>query len=113
MAGGYRRSVTTTTAVFKAGDKASETTVANLQADGRTSYVITKVTPNSSAGTTVTEVITQQPYAGGDIQLAADNVVFGSLLAGNMLKTEGTTTVYGYVVSSALARTPSATGDLC
>ncbi|HRH75810.1 MAG TPA: hypothetical protein PK129_00560 [Cellvibrionaceae bacterium] len=110
MAGGYRRSVTTTTAVYKAGDKASETTVANLQADGRTSYVITKVTPNSSAGTTVTEVITQQPYAGGDIQLAADNVVFGSLLAGNMLKTEGTTTVYGYVVSSALARTPSATG---
>lgn len=110
MAGGNRRSVTTTTAAYKASDTASETRVANLQADGRTAYVITKVTPNAVAGTTTTEVITQQPYSGGDIQLAADNVVFGSLLAGNMLKTEGTSTVYGYVVSSALARTPSASG---
>lgn len=110
MAGGFRRSVTTTTAAYKASDKALETTAANLQADGRTSYVITKITPNALAGTTTTEVITQQPYTGGDIQLAADNVVFGSLLAGNMLKTEGTSTIYGYVVSSALARTPSTSG---
>lgn len=113
MSGGYHRSVVTTTAPYNAGDKASETTVPTTQADGRISYVITKITPSALAGTTTTEVVSQQPYSGGDIQLAADNVIFGSILAGNMLKTEGTTTIYGYVVSSALARTaPSGGGTV-
>ncbi|HEY6529333.1 MAG TPA: hypothetical protein VIZ65_11615 [Cellvibrionaceae bacterium] len=111
MSGGYRRSVATTTATYQASDKASETTVSTARADGRTVNVITKITPDSVTGITTTEVITQQPYSGGDVQLAADNVIFGSVLAGNMLKTEGTTTIYGYVVSSALARTASSAGN--
>jgi hypothetical protein len=111
MSGGYRRSVVTTTATYQASDKASETTVSTVRADGRTVKVITKITPDSVTGITTTEVITQQPYSGGDVQLAADNIIFGSVLAGNMLKTEGTTTIYGYVVSSALARTASSAGS--
>lgn len=110
MAGGMRRTVVKTTATYSSSDSASETSVPTTAADGRTSYVITKITPNAALGVTTTETITQQAYSGGDIQLAADNVIFGSIMAGNMLNTQGTTTIYGYVVSSALARAVPAGG---
>jgi hypothetical protein len=101
MAGGKRRTVVTTSATYQSSDRASETTTGNIT---------TRITPNAGTGITLTEVITYQAYKGGDIQLAADNVIFGSIMAGNMLKTEGTSTIYGYIVSSALARSTSGGG---
>ena len=65
---------------------------------------------DKNAGTTVTETTTLAPYSGGDIQLAAENVVYGSILAGNLFRTGGKTTLYGYVVSSALAKKNAVSG---
>ena len=111
MAGGYPRTITSTTeATYNASDKASETKVASTDSSGRTKYTITRVTPDAANNKTITQVIALAPYRGGDILLAADNVIFGSVLAGNMLKTSGTTKIYGYVVSAALARTPPSGG---
>ena len=114
MAGGFPRTVTSTTeATYQATDKASETKVASTDANGRTQYTITRVTPDAANNKTITQVIALAPYRGGDILLAADNLIFGSVLAGNMLKTSGTTKIFGYVVSAALARTaPSGGGSV-
>lgn len=49
-------------------------------------------------------------YAGGDIALGASNFIWGTVLAGNYLRTGGGTHVYGYV-SAAVQGAPATTGD--
>jgi hypothetical protein len=110
MAGGQRRTITRTTAAYKTGDTASTTTEETADSGGRVGKIVTKIIPDETAAVTTTEITTMQPYSGGDIQLAAANVVYGSVLAGNIFRTEGKTTLYGYVVSSALAKSPSGAG---
>lgn len=111
MAGGQRRiSITRTTASYQAGDVDSTSSQDTAAAGGRTGKIVTKKIVDKDAGTTVTEVTTLAPYSGGDIQLAAENVIYGSVLAGNLFRTEGKTILYGYVVSSALAKKYAASG---
>lgn len=111
MAGGQRRiSITRTTATYQAGDVDSTTSQDTAAAGGRTGKIVTKKIVDKNAGTTVTEVTTLAPYSGGDIQLAVENVIYGSILAGNLFRTEGKTILYGYVVSSALAKKYAASG---
>lgn len=111
MAGGQRRtSVTRTTATYQAGDVDSTTTQETAATGGRVGKIVTKKIVDKNAGTTVTETTTLAPYSGGDIQLAAENVVYGSILAGNLFRTGGKTTLYGYVVSSALAKKNAVSG---
>lgn len=111
MAGGQRRiSVTRTTASYQTGDVDSTTSQDTAETGGRVGKIVTKKIVDKNAGTTVTEITTMAPYSGGDIQLAAENVIYGSILAGNLFRTEGKTILYGYVVSSALAKKNSASG---
>ncbi len=111
MAGGQRRvSITRTTATYQPGDVDSTSSQDTAAAGGRTGKIVTKKIVDKDAGTTITEVTTLAPYSGGDIQLAAENVIYGSVLAGNLFRTEGKTVLYGYVVSSALAKKYAASG---
>lgn len=44
-------------------------------------------------------------YDGGNISLDAANDIYGSVLAGSILNTKGSTTVHGYITSAALSPT--------
>ena len=103
MAGGQTRTVETKEALYKTTDTESTKTEEKAGQLGRITQTITKVIPDPANNKTFTEVTVKQPYYGGDIRLSAQNVVFGSILAGNLFRAEGQTKIYGYVVSSASA----------
>lgn len=114
MAGGQPRTVDTITALYKSGDQSSTTTTETIGQLDRVTQTINKVTADAANNKTTTETIVKQPYYGGDIRLAAQNVVYGSVLAGNLFKAEGDSKIYGYVVSSAsaLLKSPKGGGTL-
>jgi hypothetical protein len=55
---------------------------------------------------------TKTVYSGGVITLAAGNEVFGTVAAGNLLKTSGNTTIHGYISAAGLQQDPNVTNNL-
>lgn len=106
-AGNLDKTIATTTAALKETDKAETTSQMKRGADGKVVKTVTKIIPDPVSALTTTEITTSS-YSGGNIRIAAKNVIFGSILAGNLLRTEGESVVYGYVVSSGLAKAPTA-----
>lgn len=51
-------------------------------------------------------------YSGGVITLAAGNEIFGTVAAGNLLKTSGSTTIHGYISAAGLMQAPNVTNNL-
>lgn len=51
-------------------------------------------------------------YSGGDIALGSSNYVYGTVLAGNILKTGGQTYIAGYVSAAGLEQDPNSTNEL-
>lgn len=51
-------------------------------------------------------------YSGGVITLAAGNEVFGTVAAGNLLKTSGNTTIHGFISAAGLQQAPNVTNNL-
>lgn len=46
--------------------------------------------------------VTPKVFTGGEINLNSKNVIHGTVVAGNLLKTYGSTTVYGYISAAGL-----------
>lgn len=105
-AGTADKKITTTEAAYVESDKAEESSEMEKEANGRNRVTRTKIVPDAVSGKTFTTVLTDF-YKGGDIQIAAKNVVFGSVLAGNIFRSEGQSNLYGYLVSSSLAKAPT------
>jgi len=47
-------------------------------------------------------------FTGGNITLTASSTIHGTVVAGNILRTEGLTTVYGYITAAGLYHDPTA-----